>query len=58
MTRLLGEKYINGTRLTDGRPQGTISDQEFVVGSFGSGLSPKNFLVMQGQEERHFVTLH
>ena len=43
MTGLLREKYINGKRLTDGRPQGTISDQEFVVGSFGSGLSPKEF---------------
>ena len=37
MTGLLGQQYING------RPQGTIFDQEFVVGSFGSGLSPKEF---------------
>ena len=43
MTGLLGQQYISGKRLTDGRPQGTIFDQGFVVGSFGSGLSPKEF---------------
>ena len=43
MTGLLGQQYINGQRLTDGRSQGTIFDQGFIVGSFGSGLSPKAF---------------
>ena len=43
MTGLLGQQYINGKRLTDDRPQGTIFDQEFIVGSFGSGLTPKEF---------------
>ena len=43
MTGLLGQQYINGKRLTDGRPQGTIFDQGFVVGSFRSGLSPKEY---------------
>ena len=42
MTRLLGQQYINGKRLTDDIPQGTIFDQGFVE-SFGSGLSPKEF---------------
>ena len=41
MIRFLGQQYINGKKLTDGRAQGTIFDQGFVVGSFGSGLSPK-----------------
>ena len=41
MTGLLGQQFINGKRLTDGGPQGTIFDQGFVVGSFGSGLTPK-----------------
>ena len=41
MTGLLGKQYINGKRLTVGIPQGTIFDQGFVIGSFGSGLSPK-----------------
>ena len=57
-TGLLGQQYINGKRLTDGSAQGTIFDQRFVVGSFASGLSPKEFSVMQGPEERHFLTLH
>ena len=43
MTGLLGQQYINGKRLTDGRPQGNIFDQRFVVASFGSGFSPKEF---------------
>ena len=43
MTGLLGQQYINGKRLTDGIPPGTIFDQGFVVRSFGSGLSPKEF---------------
>ena len=43
MTRLLGQQYINGKRVTDDISQGTIFDQRFVVGSFGSGLSPKEF---------------
>ena len=43
MTGMLGQQYINGKGLTDGRPQGTIFDQGFVVGSFGSGLNPKEF---------------
>ena len=43
MARLLGQQYINGKRLTDGMPQATIFDQGFVVGSFGSGLSLKEF---------------
>ena len=43
MTGLLGQQYINGKRLTDDMPQGTIFDQGFTVGSFGSGLTPKEF---------------
>ena len=43
MTGLLGQQYINGKRLTGGIPQGAIFDQGFVIGSFGSGLSPKEF---------------
>ena len=43
MTRLPGQQFIIGKRLTDSRPQGTIFDQAFIVGSFGSGLSPKEF---------------
>ena len=43
MTGLLGQQYINDKRLTDGMAQRTIFDQGFVVGSFGSGLSPKEF---------------
>ena len=43
MTGLLGQQYVNGKRLTDDMPQGTIFDQGFVIGSFGSGLSPKEF---------------
>ena len=31
-TGLLGQQYINGKRLTDGRPQGIIFDQGFIVG--------------------------
>ena len=43
MIGLLGQQYINGKRLRDDMPQGTIFDQGFIVGSFGSGLSPKEF---------------
>ena len=43
MTRLLEQQYVNGKRLTDPSAQGTIFDQLFVIGSFGSGLSPKMF---------------
>ena len=43
MTGLFGKQYINGKTLTDGIPQGTISDQGFFVRSFRSGLSPKEF---------------
>ena len=43
ITGLPGEQCINGKRLTDGMPQETIFDQGFIVGSFGSGLSPKEF---------------
>ena len=43
VTRLLGQQYINGKRLTDGMPQGTLFYQGFFVGSFRSGLSPKEF---------------
>ena len=43
MTGLLGQQYVNGERLTDDMPQGTIFDQGFIVGSFGSGLTPKEF---------------
>ena len=43
MTRLLGQQYINGKRLTDNMQQGTIFDQGFIVESFGSGLPPKEF---------------
>ena len=43
MTGLLGQQYINGKRLTDDMPQGTIFDQGFIVQSFGSGLTPKEF---------------
>ena len=44
MMRLLAQQYINGKRLTDDTPQGTIFGQGFIVGSFGSGLNPKEFL--------------
>ena len=57
MTRLLGQQYINGKRLTDRIPQGTIFDQRFVVESFGSGLSPKESF-SRGPEKRHFLALH
>ena len=43
VTIIYGQQYINGKRLTDDIPQGTIFDQGFVIGSFGSGLSPKDF---------------
>ena len=43
MTGLLGQQYINGKRLTDDMPQGTIFDQGFIVASFGSGLTPREF---------------
>ena len=43
MTGLLGQQYINGKRLTDNMPQGTIFDRGFIIGSFGSGLNPKEF---------------
>ena len=43
ITGLLGQQYINSKKLTDGIPQGTIFDQGFVIGSFGFGLSPKEF---------------
>ena len=43
MTGLLGQQYINGKRLTDDMPQGTIFDQGFIVASFGSGLIPREF---------------
>ena len=43
MTGLLGQQYINGKRFTDDMLQGTIFDQGFIVVSFGSGLSPKEF---------------
>ena len=38
MTGLLGHQYI-----TDDIPQGIIFDQVFIVGSFGSGMSPQEF---------------
>ena len=41
MTGLLGQQYINGKRLTDNMPQGTVFDQGFIVESFGSGLTLK-----------------
>ena len=40
-TGLLGQQYINRKKLTDGMLQGTIFDQGFIFGSFGSGLTPK-----------------
>ena len=43
MTGLLGQQYINGKRLTDDMPQGTNFDQRFIVGSFGPGLTPREF---------------
>ena len=55
MTGLLGQRYTNGKRLTDGMPQGTIFGLGFVIGSFGPGLSPKG---LEGLEERHSLTLH
>ena len=50
ITGLLGQQYINGKRLTDDMPQGTIFDQGFIVGSFGSGLIPNEFFFMRGPE--------
>ena len=41
MTGLLGQQYINGKRLTDDILQGTIFNQEFILGSFGSRLTPE-----------------
>ena len=41
MTGLLGQQYINGKRLTDDILQGTIFDQEFILGSCGSRLTPE-----------------
>ena len=43
MTRLLGQQYMNSKRITDDMLQGTIFDQGFIAGSFGSGLTPKEF---------------
>ena len=43
MTGLLRQQYINGKRLTNDAPQETIFDQRFIVGSFGSGFTPKEF---------------
>ena len=43
MTGLLGQQYINGKRLTGDMPHGTIYYQGFIVGSFGSGLTPEEF---------------
>ena len=43
MIRLVGQQYINDKRLTDDMQQGTIFDQGFIVGPFGSGLTPKEF---------------
>ena len=43
MTGFSGQQYINGKRLTDDMPQETIFYQGFTVGSFGSGLTPKEF---------------
>ena len=54
MTGLLGQQYINGKRLTDGRSQGTIFYHVFVVGSFGSGLSPKEFFSHAGNGRTSF----
>ena len=42
-TGLLGQQDINGKRLTDDMSQGTIFGQGFIVGSFGPGLTPKEF---------------
>ena len=42
-TGLLGQQYINGKRLTDDMPQGTIFDQGFIVGSFGPRFTSKEF---------------
>ena len=39
----MDNKYINGKRLTDDIPRGTIFDQGFIVESFGSGLTLKEF---------------
>ena len=41
MTSMLGQQYIYGKRLIDDITQETIFDQGFIVGSFGSGLTPK-----------------
>ena len=54
----LGKQYINGKRQTENLSKGAIFDQGVIVGLFGSGLTLKEFLVMLGKEERHFVTLH
>ena len=54
MTGLLGQQYINGKRVTECRSQGTIFDQVFVVGSFGSGLSPKEFFSHVGNRRTSF----
>ena len=43
MNSMLGQQYIYGKRLTDDITQGTSFEQGFIVGSFGSGLTPKGF---------------
>ena len=43
MIGLLGQQYINGKRLTDDMPQGTIFDRGFIIGLFRSALNPKEF---------------
>ena len=58
MTVMLEQQYINGKRLTDEITQGTIFDQGFIVGSFGSGLIPKEFFSHTKPGRSHFVTLH
>ena len=43
MIGLLGQQYINGKRLTDDVPQGTIFDRGFIIGLLRSALNPKEF---------------
>ena len=58
VTGLLGQQYINRKKLTDDMPQGTTFDQGFIVGSFESGLTPKEFFSDARPEGHHSVTLH
>ena len=46
MTGMLGQQYINGARLSDhSMPVQGLHQKGFVTGSFGTGLTPREFLL-------------